>query len=158
MFSGGQAEMRRQSLTHICEANSSDRRVRKPWSGAKNRRLFARMIASRPGRIIAMVGADDQQIAIAKTIKNLRKAGVERLKRAGIARDIPQMTIEAVEFHEVSEHEIAVAGVVNCVHRPVEQGHVIRAFVYFTDALMREDIADLADGDRAPASRHDAVA
>ena len=56
------------------------------------------------------------------------------------------MAVEHVEIDEIGEDEIAVLGLVHGLQRRVEQCHVAVGLDQPADALMREDIGDLADG------------
>ena len=97
-----------------------------------------------------MIGREHHQIAGLQRRLQRRDARIERLQRAGIARDIAAMAEILVEIHEVGEGD-----------RPVRHG--VRAFDHaregvviafgrdgMGDALPGEDVADLADARHLP--------
>ena len=74
----------------------------------QHRHAFARVIGAAPGRIAAVIGGDDQEIAVAQLCQELRQAPVERLERARIAFDIAAMAMLHVEIDEIDDDQSAI--------------------------------------------------
>ena len=58
-----QPKMLGDGFTDVGERRSRPDVAAKAWSGADHRNAFARMIGAVPGRIVAMVGGEDEKVA-----------------------------------------------------------------------------------------------
>ena len=92
----------------IGESDMSDFAGTNPVSD--NRHSFTRVITSRPGRIVAVVGRNQGQIARNHAVEKARQFGVEPFQRPRIAGNVIPMSIFAVEFDEIGENQTAVLG------------------------------------------------
>ena len=104
-----------------------------------------------------MVGGEHQKIAIAQPRHGFGQPAVERLEGGGIAGNVAPVAEKHVEIDEIGEHQVAVLGVVHRAERCVEQRHVAGRLAHFRDALLSEDVADLADPDDLAAARDQPV-
>ena len=57
------------------------RLARTPCAGQQQRHVLARMIGARRGRVVSVVGRDDEQIAFAKPIEHARRAAASKRSR-----------------------------------------------------------------------------
>ena len=110
MLPGFKAKMRGKRFADICKANHPDCLVRQVRSSAEDRNLFACVVTAPPGRIIPMVGRDDQKVPCAKLFKRFWHTLVKPFQRASIARNIARMAIEAIKFDKIGECQAAVLG------------------------------------------------
>jgi len=66
-----------------------------------NRHTFAGMFGAGPGGIIAVIGGEQRHITRLQPRQKAAHAGIEPFQRAGIARHVAPVAIEAVEFDKV---------------------------------------------------------
>ena len=92
------------------------------------------MIGSLEGRVITVVGGDDQQIAVFLTACSF-ELGVEVLQRPAVSSTA---VAECVEVHEVGEYEYAALG--HQVDGFVHSVRVRRNRMRFRDAPAGEDV------------------
>ena len=119
----------------------------------QHRRALAGMVGAAPGRVVAVIGGDDEQIARPEPRQKRRQGGVEPLEMAGIARDVAPVTEFAVELDQIGEDETAGCGLSGKIEQDGEEPGIApaRGLVLMGDAAMGEDVADLADGMGRPA-------
>ena len=130
---------------------------RHPWSAHKHGHVLARVVAAGPGRVTAVIGAQDSNVARSEPREQGRHARVEILERGGIAFHVPAMAIEHVEVDEVAEHDRAVRRGGQCLERRVEQRRVAGRLDRAAYAAVREDVGDLADADHLATARDQLV-
>ncbi len=92
-----------------------------------------------------MIGRQDCDIARLHLAMNFRQTLIERLQRGRIACNIAAVAVIHVEIDEVGEDEIAVQSLIHGFERRLHQGIVTIGLDHPRHALMRIDIADLAD-------------
>src|SRR5690606_22974002 len=126
-------------------------------AGAEDGYALAGMVGAGRGRIVAVVGGDDRQIAGAEPGEKRGKPGIEGLECARIARDVARMAPERVEIDKVGKAEVAVPGLLQGVDRRIEEREVVGPLAGGGDAAPGEDVGDLADGVGAPAGGDDTV-
>src|SRR5215208_7900880 len=68
------------------------------------------MISAWGGRVVPMVGSNDQQVVFAEPIKHLPQLAVELLEVGRIACHIVAMTVLRIKIDEIREYE-SVSGV-----------------------------------------------
>lgn len=107
---------------------------------------LACVIRATPRRIAAVIGGQDDEIARLQFLVHFRQPRVERLECCGISRHVAAVTIDHVEIDEIGENQIAILGFVHGLQRRIHQRHVAVGLDDPGNALMGEDIADLADG------------
>src|SRR5438552_1552949 len=145
---GREAEVIRDGFADIGQGRSEpDVAALQPGSDADHRNAFACMVGAAPGRIIAVVGGEDEQVARLDAGQRFRQPAVEGLERRGIAGDIAPMAELGVEIDEIGKDQIAFARVVHGTQRLVEHRRVATSLADLRNAAMSEDVADLADGD-----------
>ena len=115
--------------------------------------LLAGVIGAAPGRIVAVVGGEDQQIVVAAAWRSVRAGARSKASSAcGIAGDVAAVAVFLVEIDEIGHDEGAVGGHFHGFEGAVEQHHVARRLDLVGDAVAGIDVGNLADGDR-PAGR-----
>ncbi len=82
-----------------------------PRAVGNNRNVFARVVRAFPGRVAAMVGADEHHVVIGHQVEKFGKPLVKVLERCGIAFDVAPVTIQHVEIDEVREDNRLVTDV-----------------------------------------------
>src|SRR6266550_8435942 len=97
---------RRSNIRKCAAASHASGRAR--WRPGQDWNLLAGMIGSVPSRIAAVVGGNDEQVAVRKAIDELRQAAVEVFQCFRIARAIAPVAIKAVEVDEISKQQSAV--------------------------------------------------
>ncbi|MNJ19648.1 hypothetical protein D3C77_139710 [compost metagenome] len=80
-------------------------------------------------------------------LEQLRQAGVEILKRIGVALDVTAVAVGGVEVHEVGEDYGVVTGGLHLFQGSVPQLGQACALHLLGDALLGIDVGNLADGD-----------
>ena len=145
---GREAEPVGDALADIGEGRANANRCAAAMARGEgqDRHLLAGVVGAAPGRVVAVVGGQDQQIVRAQRGDELGQPGVEGLERRGVAGDVAAVAVDRVEIDEVGEDEVAVAGHVDGVEGAVEQRHVAAALDLVGDAVAGEDVGDLADG------------
>ena len=142
------AEVAGDGLSDVGERVArADRAGRNARAEGDDRHMLARVIAAGPGRIAAVVGREDDEIAWLQLGLQFGQAPVERFERRGIARHVAAMAVEHVEIDEVREQDAAVGRAVELLQRFFEQRFVSVGAEALRDALLGEDVADLADAD-----------
>ena len=116
------------------------------WGKQQNRHLFARVVGAAPGRVVAMVGGQHQEIVLLDCRDKLRQTAIESHQRLGITRNIAPVAIFLVEIDEIGDDQRPVMRHCERLERAVEQGHVAGGLELVGDALAGEDIGDLAYG------------
>ena len=127
------------------------------WAEGQDRDGLAGMVGALPGRIAAVIGGDDRQIAGLQFRLEFGQPPIELFQRRGVARHVAAVAEQHVEIDEIGEQEIAVLQPLERGQRGVEQGVVAGRLDDFAHPLMGEDIADLADADDAPTGGHHPV-
>src|SRR5258705_94342 len=74
-------------------------------AGKQRGYILARMICAGRARIVAVVCGDHQQVGTAQRGQQPRERLVEAFEVRGVAGHVVAMTVDAVEVHEVDEHE-----------------------------------------------------
>ena len=100
---GGRRSSRRRRRSR--SGRSGAARCRGRWRAPARARGCGRC---RDGRVVAVVGGQDQQVAGAEARGDLGQAGVEGLERAGVAGDVARWPQSGVEVDVVGEDEVAV--------------------------------------------------
>ena len=70
--------------------------------------MLAGMVGALPGGVVAMVGGDDDKVAVPQGCLDFRDAPVEGLKRRRIAGDVAAVAVFAVEIDQIGEDEAAI--------------------------------------------------
>ena len=73
-----------------------------------HRNILARVVAALVGRVVAVVGGQDHEVARLQDGDQLRQAAIEFFQAIGIAGDVAAVAEKLVEVDEVGEDEIAV--------------------------------------------------
>ena len=149
------AEMFGDALANMREGvGNAERAAAQRRSEHQHRHPLARVVGAAPGRVAAVIGGQDDDIGRLQAAVEIRQARIERLERGCIAGDVAAMAVEHVEIDEIGEHQAAVRSLVNGREARVEERHVAIGLCQLGHALMREDVADLADRvNRAPGFR-----
>ncbi len=88
----------------------------------EHRHPLARVVGAAPGGVVAVIGGEEQQDRPRRSrSKQAGQRAVEPFQRAGIARRVAAMAVEAVELDEVGEGQAAVLGLVGEAHEVVHQ-------------------------------------
>ena len=114
------------------------------------RHFLAGVIGAAPGRVVAVIGGDDDEVVLVDPREEAGEPRVELDQRLRVAGDVAAVAVEHVEIDEVREDQ----PVVGRVPQLVDRGHAFgvrgrgrRA----RDAAAGEDVADLAHAfDREP--------
>lgn len=69
---------------------------------------FPRVVGAAEGRVVAVVGGDDQEIAGPQSAEQLRQAAVEMLKAGRVAGRVAAMTMIGIEVDEIGEGQAAI--------------------------------------------------
>src|SRR2546421_9996168 len=96
---------RRSNIRKCAAASHASGRAR--WRPGQDWNLLAGMIGSVPSRIAAVVGGNDEQVAVRKAIDELRQAAIEVFQCFRIARAVAAGAIKAVGGDENGEKESA---------------------------------------------------
>ena len=107
--------------------------------------MLARVVRAAEGRVVAVIGGDDADVARAEKRGDLRDPGVEGLERRRIAGDVALMPELGVEIDEIGEDEPASRQAAKGLERERQHGHVAGGLALSAGRAMREDVADLAD-------------
>ena len=151
---GHQAEMFGYRFADVCESwSQADISAGNALGNSNHRNALACVVGSRPGRIVAVFGGQDNQAAELKSGKGFWKAFVERFKCCGIVWHFAAMDELGIEVDEICKDEVAIACVVHGAERLVEHCHVADSFADFADAAMGKDVADLANADDLATAR-----
>ena len=97
--------MRAQGGADIGERQLSQIADRCCRSGDEDRHLLAGVVAARPGRVVAVVGGEDCQVARAQRVQELRQTVVERFQLGSIAGYIAPVPPQLVEIDEVDDDQ-----------------------------------------------------
>ena len=81
--------MRRHACAHIHEPAQAD--LTGAHAPAHHRHPFPRVFGPAPGRVVAVIGGEDRQIAGPKLREEPRQARIEPLQRPGLARHVARM-------------------------------------------------------------------
>src|SRR5260370_8137789 len=104
--------MLRQGLADSGKAVAAAERTRRDRGPeGEHRNVLARMVGAVPGRIAAVIGGDDREIARAQRLAERRQPGIEALERPSIASRVAAMAVERVEIVEIGEDQRAWSGV-----------------------------------------------
>lgn len=140
------SQMIGDTCPRICkDLAPSDRTAQCACQHADDRDMFARVIRAWPCGIIAVISADEQEIAIAQKRQYLGHASVEFFKARCITRDVPAMSEIRVEIDEIGEQQTAVRQLLQGRQHAIKQIHVIGALDLLASITMIENIANLAD-------------
>src|SRR6188508_3741113 len=87
-----QLEVRRETLPDVRHGGApAERSCRHPWSAHEHWHVLARVVAAGPGRVTAVIGAQDCNVAWAEPREEGRHARVKILERGGISFHVPAM-------------------------------------------------------------------
>jgi hypothetical protein len=96
-------------LAHVGEAATVTEIARQdPGTEPQHRHDLAGVVSAGPGRVAAVVGRDQREVAGAQPRAEFRKSRVEGLQRRRIARYVAPMAKQRVEVDEVGEDEAVV--------------------------------------------------
>ena len=109
--------------------------------------MLAGVVGAAPGGVVAVVGGDDDEVAVAQGGLDLRDAPVEGLERGRIAGNVAAVAEFAVEIDEIGEDEAAVGQILQRLDGGRQAGIVAVGLDLPARAAMGEDVADLADRD-----------
>ncbi len=118
-----------------------------PDTGTKghDRHPLAGMVAAAPGRIAAVIGGQKRDIAGPHAAMHVGQPPVEGFQRCRIAGHVAAMAVIHVEIDEIGEHQVARCRLFDCLQRFFHDGMVAGGLDDTGDALMGENVADLAD-------------
>src|SRR6187401_1441398 len=102
------------------------------------------MVGRRRRRVAAVIGGEDQEIAVAQGVEQVGKAAVEVLKAAVEVDRVVAMAPEHVRLDEVREDQ-ALVELLEKRLRLLYALDVRLRGMRLVDVLPREDVADLAD-------------
>src|SRR5260221_2521126 len=103
--------MLRQGLADIGKTVAAAERTRRHRGPeGEHRNVLARMVGAVPGRIAAVIGGDDREIARAQRLAESQQPGLEALERPSIAIRVPAMAVERVEIVESGEDQRTLSG------------------------------------------------
>ena len=125
-------------------------------AGGQHRDVLAGMIRARRGRVVAVVGRQDQQVLGQELRQQRRQARVEPLEVLRVPLDVVAMPVLRVEIHEVGEDERALPA----AHRLLDAVHPLGVRLRVDrarDPPAGEQVLDLADGDDGAARGDEAV-
>ena len=77
----------------------------RPRAQTQHRHTFARMISAGPGRVISVIGGQDQQIIPLQPGQKRTQRAVKPFQSPRIARHITAMTVKAGKFHEIGKDQ-----------------------------------------------------
>ena len=125
MGAGSEPQPVSDAFANIREGGTDSKLAGRESRGkAKDRHLFAGVIGTNPGRVVAVVGGQDEQVVVAKPADQFGQARIEGLERARIARNVAAVAVFLVEVDEVDHDEVAVTGHLQRLERAIEQHHV----------------------------------
>ena len=111
----------------------------------QQRRVLARVVGAGGGRVAAVVGGEDEEVALrVEPLEPAADRRVDDLERLVEAGDVAAVAVDLVGLDEVGEHEAAVE-LVDQVLGPADRLLVGGARVAAVDADAREHLLDLAD-------------
>src|SRR3982751_5897065 len=99
----------RQRGRYVAEAVARAERMPMSRVAEKQRHLLARVVRAVMGRVVAVVGRDDQQVFQCAIRQEAGKPTVEGRKRLRIAGRITTMAVFRVEIHQVGEDEACLS-------------------------------------------------
>ncbi len=112
----------------------------------QQRNMLARVVGAWRGRIVAVIGGDDQQIAGLDPRQQRRQSRVESLEVGGVALGIVAMPVHGVKVDQVGEDQASrcrVERALDFVHAVRIAGRVHRV----RNTAAGKQVLDLADGD-----------
>jgi hypothetical protein len=116
----------------------------RPVSPGQDRHALAGVVGARPGRIVAVIGGEDREVAGSQTRQEVARLGVEGLERARIAGHVARMAVIAVELDEVAKGQGTRLSLARQPAKMFQKVVVRSALVHRADAAMGEDVVDLA--------------
>src|SRR3954468_13548840 len=143
-----QAQMRCQSGCDYRKTGpQAGTAARQAGAESNDGNMLAGVIGAVPGRIVAMIGGDDDKITGSQPRGQIGQPGVETLKRGRITRDVAAMPIERVEVVEVGEGQASIRERFHYTGSRLYCVGVIRRLDHAAGGAMGEDIRNLADRD-----------
>ena len=116
----------------------------------EEQRVLARVVGRRGRRVAAVIGGEDQQIAVAQRLEDVVQPAVEVLQAAVEVDRVVAVAPELVGLDEVREDE-AVLDVLEQLDRAVDPVDVRLRRERLVDVAAGEDVGDLPDAvDRVP--------
>ena len=112
--------------------------------------------ADRVRRVVAVVGGQDHEVAVAQFAFERHQVRVELLECAGVAGDVAAVAVQHVKVDQVDEHEPRLDGFGE-LDRVLHAVAVAFGVHRLRDAAAGEDVFDLADPDDGDARGFQAV-
>ena len=116
----------------------------------EERGVLARVVCAAVGRVVAVVGGDDEEVCVAHRRLDFGEARVEVFEGARVAFRVAAVAVEHVEVNEVREDEAARV----CAERRdglVNRLVVVLAGEFLSDSGGVVDGGDFSDGDNVEA-------
>lgn len=117
----------------------------------ENGNVFTGVVRPGPGRVVAVVGRDDEKVPWVQDIQQFRQAAVEFLEGAAVARDIAAVSVEGIEVDEVGHHDAAITGAFQGREGFPPEGGVSTGPHFFRQAGVGIDIANFTNPDHRAA-------
>ncbi len=145
--------MHRDRFADIGETANTDTATIGSGHGSQERNAFPGVVGSPPGRVVAVVSREHQEITTPDAGEDLRDAAVEARKRPGISLGIPTMAETGIEFDEIGENETAVRDGPCQFDQTIHPFHVVTPIVCERNSASSENVVDLAYRVRLSAGR-----
>src|SRR5262245_18485211 len=75
----------------------------------EDRHAFAGVVGAAPCRVIAVIGGENEKIALAQIGEKLRQSTVKALKGRGVTLNVASMTVVGVEVDEIGDEQASFA-------------------------------------------------
>ena len=129
MVAGGQAQMFRECFADIGKADLPDIPAALSRQHADNGNPLAGVVSPCPGRIVAVVAGEKDQVVRSQFRQNARHLAVKPLQRTGIARHVPLMPEKRIEFDKINENQCIIRRNSRDLDKVLEQIRIILSLV-----------------------------